>query len=913
MKRQKNFRSVAVCLLIIAMLIGVLAVFSGAVGGSGIEVEGAQIRTEGVQGLRFVARVERAKFDLVTGADANFGILLIPQSMIGKGENITVDTHTVKDVKAKNLMTQTEEYYEFTAVLLNIPAEFYGTELVARAYVREGDAYTYSDQLTRSVKYVAEEILNDKDATETDIAAANAVMRSYGEVGNDIVVNVDDIWNGPSVLTAYPEYPEQIARDYMYSVSVTQRANTEQLTVYNHTEAFFYQNRFEGGDVNRRFCEFAFSGDAVTVDVKVNTDFDTYAVVPTSKGFESTYADGVISITMDEPEQIVVILDDDVNTALAIFADEPEVDPLTEDTADIYVSGWNNVNIKGDCATYENGILTIKNEYVDLYIEPGAVLLARIITVNHRIDEDKDGTPDEGKAHYFKISGRGAIVDPYSGLYGNFDENYDYSASGSPTSLVRMYGQSSSIKDVKLLDSRGFNLNIDGEMSKVTNVKILSTIMTSDGITTSAPSWGEGIVKDCFVYCGDNALVTQSYDANGYTFENITIGTTCSAIYPQYECYSSEFNDIYVFRADEGLISLKHGTDAKTVNINNLDALDCVRTPWLFHAEEQGSGEKIITMNKVLMRFTTGEANVDGTVGTSTNSKTLFHASVLSSGSNFTLNMTDLYVGGTLITSDSQVKTTYLSATKNYYSSGNTPAILEGDSRTANYVYDRKVIIGSREVFLKSSPLLMDGKWYLPYDEIAPLFAIAPTGAETVSVNGIKLVSVDGLKASGAITGGAYENNAIRLSAAYNSSVNLFVDNTAGFKSEYDRLYYKDKTPYVKAENVGGTWEYTARSASSDGGLMRMILDVYKQYGAGTYKVTFDVKSSASSVRVGVGVNHTEASKSSDVSTSSSFAAKTFEFTLNNDPDSVNQMALWFKVSSGNTVTLRNVQIMKTN
>ena len=92
-----------------------------------------------------------------------------------------------------------------------------------------------------------------------------------------------------------------------------------------------------------------------------------------------------------------------------------------------------------------------------------------------------------------------------------------------------------------------------------------------------------------------------------------------------------------------------------------------------------------------------------------------------------------------------------------------------------------------------------------------------------------------------------------------------------------------------------------------------MILDVYKQYGAGTYKVTFDVKSSASSVRVGVGVNHTEASKSSDVSTSSSFAAKTFEFTLNNDPDSVNQMALWFKVSSGNTVTLRNVQIMKTN
>ena len=134
MKRQKSIVSAIISVLIIAMLIGALAIFSGAVAGNGIEVEGAQIRTEGVQGLRFVAKVDRAKFELTTGENANFGILLIPKSMIGADEEITVDTNTVKDVKAKNLMSQTEDYYEFTAVLLDIPAEFYGTE-IGRAHV----------------------------------------------------------------------------------------------------------------------------------------------------------------------------------------------------------------------------------------------------------------------------------------------------------------------------------------------------------------------------------------------------------------------------------------------------------------------------------------------------------------------------------------------------------------------------------------------------------------------------------------------------------------------------------------------------------------------------------------------------------------------------------------------------------
>ena len=39
-----------------------------------------------------------------------------------------------------------------------------------------------------------------------------------------------------SQLIIYPEFDARIERDYLYSVSVTQGAQTATLPVYNHTE-----------------------------------------------------------------------------------------------------------------------------------------------------------------------------------------------------------------------------------------------------------------------------------------------------------------------------------------------------------------------------------------------------------------------------------------------------------------------------------------------------------------------------------------------------------------------------------------------------------------------------------------------------------------------------------------------------
>ena len=93
-----------------------------------------------------------------------------------------------------------------------------------------------------------------------------------------------------------------------------------------------------------------------------------------------------------------------------------------------------------------------------------------------------------------------------------------------------------------------------------------------------------------------------------------------------------------------------------------------------------------------------------------------------------------------------------------------------------------------------------------------------------------------------------------------------------------------------------------------------MIRDLYQQYGAGTYKITFDYKGSSSkTVTAGIGIDHTDKSKSTSCSGTTSWTTKTWSVTLSNDPADVDQMALWFKIASGYSVSIRNLTITKTN
>lgn len=185
-------------LLIISTLIGMLGIFVNAQD-KDIAIEGAQIRTQGTQGLRFVAKIEKAKFDLTVGENANFGILLVPQSSVDYNTVINKDVEEILIVPAINIFSRESveniglmydsEYVYFSAVLMNIPKEFYGTEIIARAYVKNNNNYIYSDQIKRSVKFVAEQIIKDGDATVEHKECALTVLEKYEKAGSDILVN----------------------------------------------------------------------------------------------------------------------------------------------------------------------------------------------------------------------------------------------------------------------------------------------------------------------------------------------------------------------------------------------------------------------------------------------------------------------------------------------------------------------------------------------------------------------------------------------------------------------------------------------------------------------------------------------------------------------------------------------------
>ena len=159
-----------------------------------LTVVGASIRISGIQGLRFVGEISKQE-RLIMGENANFGFLLIPQTMIGKDEKITVETQGVRTVPAKKLLSETEDRCRFSAVLTEIPAEFYGSDIIARVYYNQNGVYHYSVQISRSVKTVAESILSAENPTEQELLVARDVMAAYAAVGTDILVNAKDIWD----------------------------------------------------------------------------------------------------------------------------------------------------------------------------------------------------------------------------------------------------------------------------------------------------------------------------------------------------------------------------------------------------------------------------------------------------------------------------------------------------------------------------------------------------------------------------------------------------------------------------------------------------------------------------------------------------------------------------------------------
>ena len=134
-------------------------------------LEGASVRYQMQEesdrsGIRFTAYVETEyKAD---NPEAVYGMLLIPSDLLGEGE-LTVGTASAVNKVVEVWTTSEEEGFDrFNVVLYNIPESEYGRVITARAYVKNGDVYTYSEEsVSRSLGQVASLALADGDPAIT--------------------------------------------------------------------------------------------------------------------------------------------------------------------------------------------------------------------------------------------------------------------------------------------------------------------------------------------------------------------------------------------------------------------------------------------------------------------------------------------------------------------------------------------------------------------------------------------------------------------------------------------------------------------------------------------------------------------------------------------------------------------------
>lgn len=378
-----------------------------------------------------------------------------------------------------------------------------------------------------------------------------------------------------SELVVYPDYPQGIERDEFYSVSIIQGDVRKPLTVWNHCEKSVLKDRTYGGDVNRRFCEFAFSGDPVRVDIVVTCDVSQYKVFPAAKRLRHSFRDGVISVYLDKPEYFGVQLNDYDKTILSVFADEPEKDvPVKGSPGVLYVDGWMD-------APGKDGLVRCGSETKEIYIAPGAVLNARLSCK----------TP-------VKLHGRGMILDPMSDIL-RFDQTQNRMKC-----VVWLEGGKSVVDGVKIVDARSFNFSTWTD-TVFRNVKVMASMMCSDGFLLGGRG---GKIEHAWIYVGDNALVISG--VVGAHYRDITIGTSCKAVFPQSSNSRVLLEDINIFRADEGILANEFNPAKQHLKedfvIRRLSAVDSSLSVWLFRGLDTGTEEKRFVFDDVSIPASAG-------------------------------------------------------------------------------------------------------------------------------------------------------------------------------------------------------------------------------------------------------------------------------------------------------------------
>ncbi len=781
----------------------------------GIELSilgGASIRRRsdnGCTGIRFQSVIKQLDYDVLAAAvgeeNIEIGTLFTTETKLGNGRfthEALGSGNYAEAIRTEQGFTEIERgeiegYYTIRGSLLNIDFENVSEPIYARAYIKVGEKYYYSHNYTfAAVRDIAEAAMNSGDYSQN--TESNSKWHEFFAS-----CGVDDR------LDIYPEFPEQIIRDYTYSVSVV-KTNDEstktQIPVYNHTMNSPQSANYDDADGYRRFATFAFCGTQVRVDIKVNTDFTEYTVMPSEKNFKSEFNSetGIISVYLDKPEYFLIRLDGKDSTVLSVMVDavdfKGERYAASSDSKITKIESWQD-------AETADGVLNITGYNQVVYIAPGAVLNARLSVSGRNV----------------KLCGRGAVLDPYSDIF-----EYDINASPDKW-IIRLDSDNILVDGIHMLDSREFNIGTSKHNTVIKNIKIFSSVISSDGIGLTATDATNNKIEHCFVYCGDNALV---FSAKDFVCRDITVGTTCSVLYPQ-GSPEGIFEGMHVFRADASNSGLfrniyndEKNQQTMNITVNDLYAVDCTRLSGLFYGEKMGTANKTVTFNNVQIRT---EATAIIKVG---------YKDIDTSNYNITIN--GLIINGERITTWSDTYTSFYSGSVNTvnFNTDTSTGISTVNTSTESYAATDKVYIGNRQVFLGAPVINNAGVYKLPYEQLCKELNVMST-VETEIIDGVLYVASNKLVAAGMALYVEVKDD--RVYIIPKPSNNILKPDTEKV-SNFTEAWASTSDLITNHNRADAEYISTRDGVVSGIGIARIINEEVQKYGKGKYILTFYAK-----------------------------------------------------------------------
>ncbi len=134
---------------------------------AGLTVDGAQIRLDDPQALRFIAKYTAETEAAYAGCE--YGFVVLPTKVLGNALLDAEATYTYdkKDYTpaivpaAKLYDEKAGEYKRYTAAMTGFTADTYATEYTAVTYIKKDGAYIYGEQYSTSVYAIAKAALED--------------------------------------------------------------------------------------------------------------------------------------------------------------------------------------------------------------------------------------------------------------------------------------------------------------------------------------------------------------------------------------------------------------------------------------------------------------------------------------------------------------------------------------------------------------------------------------------------------------------------------------------------------------------------------------------------------------------------------------------------------------------------------